>query len=407
MIPFSPPRIDEAIIEEVSNALRSGWITTGPRTKQFELEISEYVHARKTLCVASATAGLELMMRWMGIAEGDEVIIPAYTYCATANVVVHCGATPVMVDTKPGEFNIDSEAIRNAITPKTKAIVPVDIAGWPCDYNAIREIVEDPEIVKQFKAESSIQKKLGRIAIIADSAHGFGAQYQNQPLGSVADITVFSFHAVKNLTTAEGGAICMNLPNGFDVDEIYKELNTLSLHGQSKDALAKSKKGGWRYDVLTPGYKCNMTDIQAAIGLIELRRYKSETLPRRKAICQRYNAAFAGKDWAILPTFTDQSGSESSYHLYQLRIKGATEPVRDAMIQCMADVDIAVNVHFLPLPMLTAYKDLGYDISDYPNTYKQYQNEISLPVYFDLTDDQVDQVAHAIISAYEKTAVNA
>ncbi len=407
MIPFSPPRIDEAIIEEVSNALRSGWITTGPRTKQFEIEISEYVQARKTLCVASATAGLELMMRWMGIGEGDEVIIPAYTYCATANVVVHCGATPVMVDTKPGEFNIDPEAIRKAITTKTKAVVPVDIAGWPCNYKAIREIVEAPEIVEQFKAGSAIQKKLGRIAILADSAHGFGAEYQNKPLGSIADVTVFSFHAVKNLTTAEGGAICLNLPASFDVEDIYRELNTLSLHGQSKDALAKSKKGGWRYDVLTPGYKCNMTDIQAAIGLVELRRYKSETLPRRKAICEQYNAAFADKDWAILPTFTDQDGSESSYHLYQLRIEGASEPIRDAMIQYMADEDIAVNVHFLPLPMLTAYKDLGYDISNYPHAFSQYQSEISLPVYYDLTDEQVDQVANAIIAAFEKTAVNA
>ena len=279
MIPFSPPRIDQKVVDEVTKALLSGWITTGPRTKLFEKEISKYTGSDSTVCFNSATAGMELMLRWFGVGEGDEVIVPAYTYCATANVVVHCGAKPVFVDTLPGSFNFDPERVRLAISERTKVIVPVDVAGIPCDYAGLRSILEEESVKTLFRPNSDYQKKLGRILLLADSAHAFGARYHGKMLGSVADATAFSFHAVKNLTTAEGGAVCLKLPADFDVDEIYKMLTIMSLHGQSKDALAKTQKGAWRYDVLFPGYKCNMTDIQAAIGLVELERYASETIP--------------------------------------------------------------------------------------------------------------------------------
>lgn len=407
MIPFSPPRIDQKIIDEVTDTLKSGWITTGPKTKKFEKEINAYVGAKRTICLASATAGMELAMRHFGIGPGDEVIIPAYTYCATANVVMHCGATPVMVDTIPGEFNMDPSALSEAITAKTKAVVPVDVSGWPCDYNAVREVLADEKIRKMFAPSHPNQEMLGRILLLADSAHGFGATYHNKPLGSIADVTAFSFHAVKNLTTAEGGAICLNLPEPFDCDAIYQELNVQSLHGQSKDALAKTQKGAWRYDVVSPGYKCNMTDIQASIGLVELGRYASETTPRRKILTQAYNKLLATYDWAILPINIDDCGCESSYHLYQVRVKGATEAKRDAMIQSIANEDIAVNVHFIPLPMLTAYKSIGYNIADYPNAYAQFENTISLPLFYDLTLDQVEQVVEALANAVIKEGLHA
>lgn len=405
MIPFSPPRIDQAVIDEVTDTLKSGWITTGPKTKRFEIEINDYVGAKRTICLGSATAGLELMLRWFGAGPGDEVILPAYTYCATANVVMHCGATPVMVDTLPDNFNIDPEKIAEAITSKTKAIIPVDIAGWPCNYNAIIPLIENAKSL--FKPNHPNQEKLGRILLLADSAHGFGARYHEKRLGSIADITVFSFHAVKNLTTAEGGAVCLNLPEGFDCDAIYKGLNTQSLHGQSKDALAKTQKGAWRYDVESPGYKCNMTDIQAAIGLVELSRYDSETIPKRKAICSLYSELLSHYAWADIPKFKDDCGCESSYHLYQLRIEGATEAQRDAIIQEVAEADIAVNVHFLPLPMLTAYKSQGYRIEDFPNAYDHYHNEISLPVFYALTEGQVAEVVNAIVKAVNTQGINA
>jgi len=396
MIPFSPPRMDQKIVDEVADTLLSGWITTGPKTKKFEKEITKYTGAKKTICFGSATAGIELVLRWYGIGPGDEVIIPAYTYCATANVVIHCGAKPVMVDTLPGAFNIDPAKIEAAITDKTKVIIPVDIAGLPCDYDAIREIIQKSK--KLFKPGNELQEKLGRIMLLADSAHGFGASYKGKKLGSVADGTGFSFHAVKNLTTAEGGAVCLNLPDDFDHEEAYRMLNVMSLHGQSKDALAKTQKGAWRYDVEIPGYKCNMTDIQASIGLIELDRYDSETILRRKEICHLYNDLFAMEQWAITPTFqTDEK--ESSYHLYQLRISGASEEQRDEIIRLIAEDDIAVNVHFIPLPILTAYKNLGHDMSNLGNAYNQYQNEISLPLYFNLTNDQVNEVVYSVCKA--------
>lgn len=399
MIPFSPPRMDQAVVDEVTDALLSGWITTGPKTKKFEKEITAYTHSKITACFNSATAGMELMLRWFGIGPGDEVIIPAYTYCATANVIVHCGATPIMVDTLPGGFNLDPQKVREAISERTKAIIPVDIAGTPCDYDALWAILNDAKVKTVFHPKSEEQQKLGRIILMADSAHGFGAKYKGRMLGSIADATAFSFHAVKNLTTAEGGAICLNLPEMFDHDAIYKTLTIMSLHGQSKDALAKTQKGAWRYDVLFPGYKCNMTDIQAAIGLVELGRYESQTIPRRRELCELYKSRLEKFDWAILPEFSFDDDTESSYHLYQLRIAGASESQRDAIIQKIADRDVAVNVHFLPLPMLTAYRNLGFEMDDYPNARKQYENEISLPLFYNLQDLEVVEVVSVVRDA--------
>jgi dTDP-4-amino-4,6-dideoxygalactose transaminase len=402
MIPFSPPRMDQKIVDEVTDTLLSGWITTGPKTKKFEQQISDYTGAKKTICFNSATAGIELVLRWFGVGEGDEVIIPAYTYCATANVVIHCGAKPVMVDTLPDGFNLDPKKVREAVTERTKVIVPVDIAGLPCNYDELLEIVHDTELNKLFSPHTPEQKMLGRIMLMADSAHSFGATYKGKKLGSVADGTAFSFHAVKNLTTAEGGAVCLNMPEPFDHDEMYRLLNLMSLHGQSKDALSKMQKGAWRYDVTTPGYKCNMTDIQASIGLVELSRYDSETLKRRKEICALYDREFSDSAWAITPVFSDQHGSETSYHLYQLRIDGATESQRDQLIQFIAERDIAVNVHFIPLPMLTAYRERGYEMSDYPNAFAHYSNEISLPLFFNLKDEEVKEVASAVKAAVQE-----
>lgn len=402
MIPFSPPRIDQDIIEEVTRALQSGWITTGPRTKHFEKEISKYTGADATVCLNSATAGMELVLRWFGVGRGDEVIVPAYTYCATANVVLHCGARPVMVDTLPGEFNLDPVKVREAISERTKAIMPVDIGGIPCNYDALRAIVHDSRVKELFHPKTGEQQKLNRILLLADSAHAFGAVYKGHRLGSIADVTTFSFHAVKNLTTAEGGAACLKLPSVFDPEEVYKTLTVMSLHGQSKDALAKTQKGAWKYDVLFPGYKCNMTDIQAAIGLVELSRYNSETLPRRRELSRLYARGLGKYAWAILPEIDLVDDSESSYHLFQLRIKGAGESQRDAIIAEIAERDVAVNVHFQPLPLLSAYRELDYQMADYPNAYAQYANEISLPLFYNLTDMQVVEVIDAVASAVSK-----
>ncbi|MNK22609.1 UDP-4-amino-4-deoxy-L-arabinose--oxoglutarate aminotransferase [compost metagenome] len=400
MIPFSPPRIDQRVIDEVTAALTSGWITTGPRTKLFEKQLTEYCGNKCTVAVSSWTAGMELVLRWWGIGPGDEVIIPAITYCASANVVIHTGAKPVMVDINPDDFNISVEAIRKAITPRTKAIMPVDIAGFPCDYDAIYEIVNDPEIKKQFQPNSDYQRKLGRILIAADAAHSFGATYGEKRSGGIADVSCFSFHAVKNLTTAEGGTISVNLPDTFDHDAIYKELCIKILHGQSKDALAKAQKGNWRYDVEEPGFKCNMTDLQAAIGLVELERFQ-ENLDRRKAICLAYNEGLKDESWALFPKMKDGK-RETCYHLYQLRIAGASETQRDAIMQAIFDQDVSVNVHFQPLPILTAYKKLGYKMEDYPQAWDNYSNEITLPVYFDLTDEQVQIVINAVKTAVKQ-----
>ncbi|MCG3167663.1 MAG: UDP-4-amino-4-deoxy-L-arabinose--oxoglutarate aminotransferase [Bacteroidia bacterium] len=400
MIPFSPPRIDQLIIDEVTAALKSGWITTGPRTKKFEKELAAFCGVNSVLCLNSATAGLELVLRWFGVKEGDEVIVPAYTYCATANVVMHCGAKPVMVDINETDFNISLEKIRAAVTPKTKVIMPVDFGGLPCNYDAINALVNEKEIKNKFQPVTDEQDKLARILILSDAAHSLGAVYKNKPCGSLTDVTVFSFHAVKNLTTAEGGAIAFNLPAPFQNEKIYQQLVVKSLHGQNKDALAKTQKGNWKYDVVEAGYKCNMTDLQAAIGLIELTRYKNDTLKKRKEICSLYSKLLLNCNWAELPLFkTDYS--ESSYHLFPLRIKGINEKQRDEIIQEIFNKDVSVNVHFQPLPLLTYYKNLGYRIENYPAAYNNYSREISLPVYYDLTDEQVKTVANAVITSVD------
>jgi len=397
MLPFSPPRIDQTIIDEVTDTLRSGWISTGPKTKLFEKKITEYVGCKTTVAVSAWTTGMEVALRWWGIGPGDEVIIPVYTYCASANVVLHTGAKAVMVDINPDDFNISIEAIRAAITPNTKAIMPVDIAGLPCDFDAIKNLVEEAKPL--FSPTNEEQRKLGRILIASDAAHSFGATYKGVQMGAVADITCFSFHAVKNLTTAEGGAICFNLPDAFDHDALYQLFCIKILHGQSKDALAKMQKGAWRYDVIEPGYKCNMTDLQASIGLIELARYQ-ETLNRRKEIFEQYSSAFSSFEWAENPTRED-ADRVSCCHLYQLNIKGITEAQRDAIMHEIFEQDISVNVHFQPLALLTAYKNLGYRIEDYPVAYDKYAREISLPIYFDLTNEQVASVINAVKKAYE------
>lgn len=399
MIPFSPPHIDQKIIDAVTDTLKSGWITTGPKTKRFEKELTAYVGNKATLCLNSATAGLEIMLRWYGVTAGDEVIVPAYTYSATANVIEHCGATPVFVDVAD-DFNIDPQKIKAAITPKTKVIMPVDFAGYPCDYDALNALVNAPETKALFVATTPEQKQLGRILIVSDSAHSIGAIYKQQKTGALTDVSVFSFHAVKNLTTAEGGAIALNLPDPFDNEEIYKKLCIKTLHGQNKDALAKTQPGNWRYDIVEPGYKMNMTDIMAAIGLVELERYDSLILPERKSIFDQYAAAFKQYNWAIIPDYATTEKT-SSYHLFPLRIKGATEAQRDEIIAGIFEKQVSVNVHFIPVPMMSYYKNKGHDIAHYPNTYALYANEISLPVYMGLTTEQVQTVIQAVVQSVQ------
>ena len=404
MIPFSPPHIDQKIIDEVTKVLQSGWITTGPRTKQFEKELSKYCGSKAALCVNSATAGLEIMLRWYGVKKGDEVILPAYTYSATANVVMHCGATPVFVDVNPDDFNISFAAIEKAITARTKVIMPVDFAGYPCNYDEINALAVKHK--NTFVAGTGEQKMLGRILVLSDSAHSIGAWYKGRRAGSLTDVSVFSFHAVKNLTTAEGGSIALNLPAPFDNEQVYKSLCIKTLHGQDKDALAKTQKGNWRYDIVEAGYKCNMTDIMAAIGLIELERYDSDTLLKRKSICEKYSAAFSKFTWAQLPVQSpvsnQQALTESCYHLYPLRINGITETQRDAIIKEIFDCDVSVNVHFIPVPMMSFYKGLGYDVHNYPVTFNNYSREISLPVFYDLTDGMIQQVINAVVTSVNK-----
>lgn len=399
MIPFSPPHIDQKIIDEVTKVLQSGWITTGPRTKLFEKELSKYCGNKATLCLNSATAGLEIILRWFGVKEGDEVILPAYTYSATANVVVHCGARPVFVDINPHDFNISVANIEKAITAKTKVIMPVDFGGYTCDYDAINALVAKHK--STFVAQTQEQKMLERILILSDSAHSFGAWYKGKRAGALTDISVFSFHAVKNLTTAEGGAVALNLPAPFDNDAVYKSLCIKTLHGQDKDALAKTQKGNWRYDIVEAGYKCNMTDIMAAIGLVELERYDSDTLKVRQHIFEQYDSAFSKYGWAQLPEYKT-SDKTSCYHLYALRIKGITEAERDAIIKEIVDHDVSVNVHFIPVPMMSFYKKSGYDIKNYPVTFDNYSREISLPVYYTLNKDLVNTVINAVIKSVEK-----
>lgn len=395
-VPFAPPRMDQKVIDEVTDTLLSGWITTGPKTKRFEKELAQYCNAENVLALNSATAGLEIMLRWFGVKEGDEVILPAYTYSATANVVIHCGAKPVFADIG-NDFNIDVANIRKLITPKTKVIMPVDFGGFPCDYDAINALVKADDIKKTFVAENDVQKKLGRILVLSDAAHSFGAVYKGKKTGTLTDVTVFSFHAVKNLTTAEGGAVALNLPAPFSNQEVYNYLCIYTLHGQNKDALAKMQKGNWRYDIIEAGYKCNMTDIMASIGLVELSRY-DETIARRKELTENYNKAFERFNWALLPPSVTPS-AETCYHLYALRINGCSEAQRDAIMQKMFDKDIAVNMHFLPVPMLSFYKNLGYQITDYPVAHQTCISEISLPLFYNLTDEQQQFVISSLQKA--------
>lgn len=399
MIPFSPPRIDDKIIHEVTAALKSGWITTGPRTKDFEKKLAAYCGNKNTICLNSATAGLEIMLRWFGVGEGDEVILPAYTYSATANVVMHVGARPVFVDVNKDDFNISVAEIKKAITEHTKVIMPVDFAGYPCDYNAINELVKVEASL--FKARTEVQKTLGRILVLSDSAHSFGASYHSKKCGALTDVSVFSFHAVKNLTTAEGGAVALNLPEPFDNEEVYKYLCVLTLHGQNKDALAKTQKGNWKYDIVEAGYKCNMTDLTAAIGLVELERYDNDTQVKRRRIFEWYDAGFKNDKRFQLPTHVTAT-SNGCYHLYPLRINGINEEQRDAIIKEIFDRDVSVNVHFIPVPMMSFYKNKGYDIANYPVTYDNFSREISLPVYYDLSAEQVQTVIKAVIDSVNK-----
>ena len=401
MIPFSPPRIDQKVIDEVVDTLKSGWITTGPKTKEFERRLTAYCGNKATLAVNSNTVGLEVVLRWFGVQEGDEVIVPAYTYCATANVIVHCGAKPVMVDVNADDFDVCLEKVREAITDKTKVIMPVDLGGMPCAYDELFELVETEEVKTLFQAKTEEQRKLGRILILSDSAHSIGAEYKGRKAGCLADVSVFSFHAVKNLTTAEGGAIMLNLPEPFDNEEVYRYLCTYTLHGQNKDALAKTKKGAWRYDVLVSGFKGNMTDIMASIGLVELSRYEDDTLHYRKCIYDQYTDAFARYGWAELPIYETED-RKSSYHVYCLRVKGITEQQRDEIIQRIFDKDVSVNVHFQPLPLLSAFKNKGYKIEDYPVAYDNYCREISLPVWYGLSEEMVKTVIDAVICSVEE-----
>ena len=393
-IQFSPPDITQKEIDEVVDTLKSGWITTGPKTKLFEEEISKYCNSEKTVCLNSATAAMELVLRLFDIGPGDEVITSAYTYTASASVIIHCGATPVLVDVKPGEFNIDPKKIEEAITERTKAIIPVDIAGMPADYDEIFDVVERNK-AKFNPKKGSYQEKLGRILVLADAAHSFGGEYKGKKIGSIADFTSYSFHAVKNLTTAEGGAITWKKNDAFDNEQLYKEFMLLALHGQNKDALSKMKAGAWKYDIAMPGYKCNMTDINAAIGLAQLRRYDSEILAKKDLIDIWYKKYLKDIKGLILPEFRTED-KVSSRHIYALRLEGATEEKRNEVIQKLAEKGIATNVHFQPLPLLTAYKNLGFKIEDYPEAYTMYSTEISLPFHNFLSEEDIIYIANNI-----------
>lgn len=386
-IPFSPPDISEQEISEVAQALRSGWITTGPRTKQLESQIAEWIGTEKCVCLNSQTACAELALRVLGIGVGDEVCVPAYTYTASASVIDHVGAKIVMIDCRKDSFEMDYDALEAAITERTKAIIPVDLGGVPCDYDRIFDIVERKKHL--FKPSGSIQKSLGRIAVCADTAHAFGAKWHGKMIGDVADFSSFSFHAVKNFTTAEGGALTWKTISEIDNDEIYHQLQLLSLHGQSKDALAKTKLGAWEYDIIGTWYKCNMTDVAAAIGLKQFERYP-DMLARRKEIIKRYDAAFKPLGVETLDHYTESY--ESSGHLYITRVPSITLEQRNEIIVKMAEQGVACNVHYKPLPMHTAYKKLGFDINDYPNAYSHFENEVTLPLHTCLKDDDIEYV---------------
>lgn len=391
---FSPPDISQAEIDEVVDTLKSGWITTGPKTKSFETKLSKYCGTPKTVCLNSATAAMELVLRLFDIGPGDEVITSAYTYTASASVILHCGATPVLVDVKPGEFNINPEKIEKAITERTKVIIPVDIGGMPVDFDEIFEIIKRNK-EKFNPKKGTYQEKLGRILLLSDAAHSLGAKYKGKMIGSIADFTSFSFHAVKNLTTAEGGAITWKENSNFDNEEIYKEIMLLALHGQNKDALAKLKPGAWEYDIVMPGYKCNMTDINAAIGLAQLKRYDSEILAKKEQIIKWYEENLGGIKSLELPKF-ETKDRKSSLHLYMIRVKGADSKKRNEIIQKLAEEGVSTNVHFQPLPLLTAYKNIGLNIKDYPEAYKMHENQISLPLHNFVSEEDVKYISNIL-----------
>lgn len=398
LIPFSPPDITEAEIAEVVDTLKSGWITTGPKTKQFEKEIASFCHTERAVCLNSATACLEGILRLLGIGAGDEVITSAYTYTASASIVCHVGAKLVLVDTAPGSCEMDYEQLAEKITEKTKAIIPVDLAGVVCDYEKIYEIVNEKKAM--FRPANKVQEAMGRIAVIADASHAFGAMRKGKMCGEIADFTAFSFHAVKNLTTAEGGAVTWREIPNYSSDEIYRSFMLYSLHGQTKDALSKTKVGQWEYDILLPGYKCNMTDIMAAIGLAQLRRYPS-MLERRKHIVSMYNKALENMPVRVLNHYDDDH--QSSGHLYLVYMLGKSAEERNRIIERMAEKNVATNVHYKPLPLLTAYKNLGFKIEDYPNAYDLYKCEITLPLHTKLTDEQAERVINTFVDVLKES----
>ena len=386
-IEFSPPDITQLEIDEVVDTLKSGWITTGPKTKRLEQELSVFTNTDKTVCLNSATAAMELTLRVLGVGAGDEVITCAYTYSASASVIDHVGAKIILVDTNKEDKFMDLEALENAITEKTKVIIPVDLAGKPCKYDEIFEIVERKKSL--FKPNNKLQEKIGRVVVMADAAHSLGAEYKGKPSGSIADFTCFSFHAVKNFTVAEGGSVTWNRALGLDDDEIYREFQLLSLHGQSKDALSKTQLGSWEYDIVAPNFKCNLTDIASGIGLAQLKRYPN-LLKRRFEIVERYNRGFEGT--RVKPFVHFEEDKKSCCHLYIVNIEGVSEEERNEIIVKMAEKGIATNVHYKPLPMHTAYKNLGFDIKNYPNAYNNYKSQITLPLHTLLTDEQVDYI---------------
>lgn len=386
-ISFSPPDMTELEVREVKEAIESGWITTGPKTKEFERKIAEYCGVNKSVCLNSQTACAEMALHILGIGPGDEVIVPAYTYTATAAVVCHVGAKLIMIDSQKDSLEMDYDKLEAAITERTKVIIPVDLGGIPCDYDRIFDIVERKKSL--FRPTNKIQMAMGRISVNADAAHAFGAEWKGKKVGSIADFSSFSFHAVKNLTTAEGGALTWRSIEGIDDEEIYHKLQLLSLHGQSKDALAKTKLGAWEYDIIAPWYKCNMTDIMAGIGLAQFQRYEG-MLKRRREIIEKYDAAFKPLGLEGLPHYTETHNS--SGHLYITRIPGITAEQRQEIIEKMAEAGIACNVHYKPLPMMTSYKDMGFDINEYPNAYERFVNEVTLPLHTKLTDEEVEYI---------------
>lgn len=391
IIPFSPPDLTDMEINEVVDTLKSGWVTTGPKTKLFEKKISEYCNTKKTVCLNSATAGMESVLRLLGIGKGDEVVTSAYTYSASASVICHVGATPVLVDTGKDSYQMDYEKLQEVITEKTKAIIPVDIAGVMCDYDEIFRIVDEKKNL--FNPINNLQKNIGRVVVLADAAHSIGASYKGKISGEVADFTSFSFHAVKNLTTAEGGAVTWKDIDGSDNEEIYKQFMLMSLHGQSKDALTKTNPGSWEYDIIYPGFKYNMTDISAALGIIQLKRLP-ELLSRRKQIIGMYDEALKDENLQIIKHYGEKFAS--SGHLYFIRLLGKDVEYRNEVIIKMAKRGIATNVHYKPLPMMTAYKNLGFDIKDFPNAFEMYKNEITLPLHTLLTNEEVKYVVNNI-----------